>query len=227
MYIFIGIAINTMGNAIVLEKYTNSVLHISIEDIMSNIDTYYGIDRDTGHIVKLTNEIIDSSPPVTSSSQVRLLVGFDAQQNIAVVSRVIECEADLTETYEESLGKRKIVNIGDLAKMKQSASERVDFVNKIEEEYSKYISTMRLMGISREFDYVIIDDQCVLIDYKGNNDTFIIPEFITVISTNSLLNVHKIIANKNVKFISKKCSFGILGRKEIEIIRTSDNTELV
>lgn len=58
-----------------------------------------------------------------------------------------------------------------------------ELIEHIGKKYEKQMRTNSLLGLSNEFEYIILDkDNIVITKYKGTNDTLIVPKFVNSIS---------------------------------------------
>lgn len=85
-----------------------------------------------------------------------------------------------------------------------------EFREYVDNEYSKFIAKSKLLGQDNRFNYRIEGEEVRIESYKGGNENFIVPNFVTSIGTEafSYRNLRSIKLNQGLKFIGKRAFAG-------------------
>ena len=145
---------------------------------------------------------------------------------------------------KEFIRHHKVINMIDEndveSKVKIVEASR-EFKDEVSRKYNEYIAKSELIGKDNRFEYVVDGEDVILTDYRGNEDEFVIPNFVTYLGNNSLTsltNNHKlqeVILSKNLKCIGagvfRTCNLQkIVIPKSVQLIMRealNDNEQLV
>lgn len=209
------------------DQYTNSCRRAGEEEVMNLMERGIGFSN-----------IQENFGSLYIDNGYNRVERFSSDGKIRVVSaNICDKQFKITSAY----GHVQYVDIKELAEMANSNilyncrinSGELEFIDKcilkttrefkdsIDDKYNKFIAKSKMVGLDGRFEYSVEGDNIILAQYKGESERFIVPSFITSISSEAFQYsyMESIELNNGLKYIGAN-AFRASSIRAIEIPET-------